>query len=39
MTNFLMGKGYWEYIDGEQEEAPKLLEEDPTAAEIKTYKD
>ena len=19
MTNFLMGKGYWEYIDGDQE--------------------
>ena len=32
MTNFLMGKGFWEYIDGDQEEAPELLEEDPTAA-------
>ena len=20
MTNFLMGKGYWEYIEGEQED-------------------
>ena len=39
ITNFLMGKGYWEYIDGEQEEAPKLAEEDPTAAEIKAYKE
>ena len=22
MTNFLMGKGYWEYIDGDLEMAP-----------------
>ena len=36
ITNFLMGKGYWEYIDGEQEEAPELPEEDPTAAENKS---
>ena len=30
MTNFLMGKGYWEYIEGEQESAPELPEENPT---------
>ena len=39
ITNFLMGKGYWEYIDGEQEEAPELPEEGPTADEIKAYKE
>ena len=22
MTNFLMEKGYWEYVEGEHEEAP-----------------
>lgn len=26
MTNFLMGKGYWEYIEGEHEEAPHIPE-------------
>ena len=30
MTNFLMGKGYWEYIEGEHEEAPVILDENPT---------
>ena len=39
MTNFLMGKGFWEYIDGDQEEAPELPTHNPTAAEIKAYKD
>ena len=39
MTNFLMGKGYWEYIEGEQESAPELPEENPTAAEVRAYKD
>jgi hypothetical protein len=39
MTNFLMGKGYWEYIDGELEMAPEILEEFPTGAEVKAYKD
>ena len=39
MTNFLMGKGYWEYIDGEHEEAPTVPEENPTAAELKAFKD
>ena len=27
MTNFLMGKGYWEYIEGEHEEAPVIPKE------------
>ena len=39
MTNFLMGKGYWEYIDGEHQEAPECLEEDASAEEIKALKD
>ena len=29
MTNFLMGKGYWEYIKGEMEEMLELLEYNP----------
>ena len=39
MTNFLMGKGYWEYIEGEHEEAPVIPEENTTAAHIKAFKD
>ncbi|MCO5592902.1 hypothetical protein L7F22_046906 [Adiantum nelumboides] len=39
MTNFLMGKGYWDYIDGNQEEMPKLPDENPTANQIKPFKD
>ena len=39
MTNFLMGKGYWEYIEGEHEEAPVILEENTTIAHIKAFKD
>ena len=39
MTNFLMGKGYWEYIDGDQEEAPVIPKENPTAAKLKKLKD
>ncbi|MCO5554790.1 hypothetical protein L7F22_008325 [Adiantum nelumboides] len=39
MTSFLMGKGYWEYIVGDQEEMPELPDENPTADEIKAFKD
>ena len=39
ITNFLMSKGYWEYIDGEQEETPEFLKEHPTAVEVKAYKE
>ena len=39
MTNFLMGKGYWEYIRGEMEEMPELPEYNPTAAQVKAFKD
>ena len=39
MTNFLMGKGYWEYIDGDQEEAPVVPAQNPTDVEVKAFKD
>ena len=39
MNNFLMGKGYWEYMEGEHEEAPVILDENPTAAQVKAFKD
>ena len=38
MTNFLMGKGYWDYIEGDLEEAPEIPEENATAAQIKAFK-
>ena len=39
MTNFLMGKGYWNYIEGEQKIAPRVLNENPTAEQLKAFKD
>ncbi|MCO5578805.1 hypothetical protein L7F22_032651 [Adiantum nelumboides] len=39
MTNFLMGKGYWDFIDGNQKEMPKLPDVNPTAKQIKAFKD
>ena len=39
MTNFLMGKDYWEYIEGEHEEAPVILEQKPTPVQVKAFKD
>ncbi|MCO5552808.1 hypothetical protein L7F22_006325 [Adiantum nelumboides] len=39
MTNFLMGKGYWDYILGDQEKMPELLDVNPTAHQIKAFKD
>ena len=39
MTNFLMGKGYWEYIEGDLKDAPDLPETNATAAQIKAFKD
>ncbi|MCO5602687.1 hypothetical protein L7F22_056823 [Adiantum nelumboides] len=39
MTNFLMVKGYWDYIDGNQEEMPDLPDVNPTAEQIKASKD
>ena len=35
MTNFLMRKGYWDYIEGDLEEAPEIPEENATAAQIR----
>ena len=39
MTNFLNDKGYWECIESDHENAPKLLEENATITQIKLYKD
>jgi hypothetical protein len=39
MTNFLMGKGFWDYVEGENEDLPELPEENATAVEIKAFKD
>ena len=39
MTNFLMGKGYWDCIKGEMEEMPKLPKYNPTTAQVKAFKD
>ncbi|MCO5574500.1 hypothetical protein L7F22_028285 [Adiantum nelumboides] len=39
MTNFLMGKGYWDYNDDNQEEMPELPDVNPTAKQIKAFKD
>jgi hypothetical protein len=39
MTNFLMGKGFWDYVEGENEDPPELPEENATAVQIKAFKD
>ena len=39
ITNFLMGKGYWEYIEGEHEEAPRVPKNNPSAEQLKAFKD
>ena len=39
MTNFLMGKGYWEYIEGYQVAPPQIPKANATHAELKTDKD
>ena len=40
ITKFLMGKGYWEYIEGDQINAPKIPEQEATAdADIKAFKE
>ena len=28
ITNFLMGKGFWDYVEGENEKPPPPLDED-----------
>jgi len=32
MTNFLMGKGFWDYVEGENEDPPELPEENAIAS-------
>ena len=39
MTNFLMGKGYWDYIEDEHEAAPIVPEQNATPEQIKALKD
>ena len=39
MTNFLKGKVYWDYIVGDNEAAPAIPLEDPTAEMRKALKD
>ena len=34
-----MGKDYWEFIEGEHEEAPMIPEENPTPAQVKAFKE
>jgi hypothetical protein len=39
MTNFLMGKGFWDYVESENEDPLELLEENATIVEINAFKD
>ncbi|KAH7294527.1 hypothetical protein KP509_27G004700 [Ceratopteris richardii] len=39
MMNFLMGKGYWKYIEGENEKAPQLPERNQTADQLRAYEE
>ncbi len=39
MTNFLMGKGFSDYVEGENEDPPELPKENAIAVEIKAFKD
>ena len=39
LTNFLMGKDYWDNIEEEHEEAPMIPEQNPTPAQVKAFKD
>ncbi len=39
MTNFLMGKGFWDYVEGENEDPLELPKENATDVEIKAFKD
>ena len=34
-----MGKGYWEYIEGELEEVPEIFGENAIVVQIRAYKD
>ncbi|MCO5608563.1 hypothetical protein L7F22_062774 [Adiantum nelumboides] len=39
MTNFLQGKDYWDYIEGENDEAPRCPKKNTTPKEKKALKD
>ena len=39
MTDFMMGKGYWDYIDGDNEEAPEVPHQNATPEQLKDFKD
>lgn len=39
MTNFMQGKGYWDYIDGDSEKPPDFPEENATPEQKKTLED
>ncbi|KAH7288876.1 hypothetical protein KP509_31G048000 [Ceratopteris richardii] len=39
MKNFLMGKGYWKYIEGENENAPQLPERNRTRDQLRAYEE
>jgi hypothetical protein len=34
-----MGKGFWDYVEGENEDPPELPKENATIVEIKAFKD
>ena len=39
MTNFLMGKGYWDNIEVEHKTVPREPDENPTEEQLKAFKD
>ncbi|KAH7440695.1 hypothetical protein KP509_03G006300 [Ceratopteris richardii] len=39
MKNFVMGKGYSKYIEGENENAPQLLERNRTPDQLRAYEE
>ena len=39
ITNFLKGKGYWDYIEGANEEVPKIPLQNATPKQAKLLKD
>ena len=39
ITNFLKGKGYWNYVDGDNEKAPEMPEINTTADQRKALKE
>ena len=39
MNTFLKGKGYWDYVDGDNKEAPKTPEQNATTEQKKALKE